>query len=102
MALFWLYPITFLVCAAICILILVAKGFDWWIGLLLGLFGPLGIVVAAIVAANAGSEPRLPPPPTGAQWVADPTRRHELRLWDGHQWTAHVSDGGVSAYDPLS
>src|SRR5687768_4780380 len=99
MALFWLYPIAYVVCAGICIVILAAKGFDWWIGLLLAFFGPLGIIVAAIVKSNPDAH--LPPPPMGAQWVADPTRRHELRLWDGRQWTAHVSDRGVSGHDAL-
>ncbi|HKO85810.1 MAG TPA: DUF2510 domain-containing protein, partial [Actinomycetota bacterium] len=25
-------------------------------------------------------------------WLADPSRRHELRYWDGQRWTEHVSD----------
>jgi hypothetical protein len=95
----WIAPAWILVWGAIAAVILAAKGFEWWIGLLLGVFGPIGIVVAAVVKSNPDAH--LPPPPTGAQWVADPTRRHELRLWDGRQWTAHVSDRGVSAYDPL-
>ena len=99
MALF-LYPAVWLVCAAICTIILVAKRMDWWIGLLLGLFGPLGIIVAAVVKSSPDAG--LPPPPMGAQWVSDPTRRHELRLWDGRQWTGHVSDRGQSGDDPLS
>ena len=36
-----------------------------------------------------------------AAWVADPTRRHEARYWDGERWTEHVSDAGVSGADPL-
>ncbi|MBK9972314.1 MAG: DUF2510 domain-containing protein [Ilumatobacteraceae bacterium] len=36
-----------------------------------------------------------------SQWAPDPTRRHELRLWDGAQWTPHVSDQGRSGWDPL-
>ncbi|MCB0980400.1 MAG: DUF2510 domain-containing protein [Acidimicrobiaceae bacterium] len=50
---------------------------------------------------SGGATPHLPPPPQGAQWAADPTRRHELRLWDGRVWTPHVSDRGVSGWDPL-
>jgi hypothetical protein len=33
------------------------------------------------------------------EWLPDPSGRHELRWWDGHHWTEHVSDGGVTAVD---
>jgi uncharacterized protein YxjI len=36
-----------------------------------------------------------------ANWYPDPTRRHELRYYDGASWTAHVSDGGITGSDPL-
>ena len=39
----------------------------------------------------------LPPP----HWAADPSRRHELRYWDGTRWTDHVADGGVPSVDPV-
>lgn len=32
---------------------------------------------------------------TVAGWLPDPTNRHELRWWDGAQWTDRVSDKGV-------
>ncbi len=35
--------------------------------------------------------------PTG--WYTDPARRH--RYWDGRDWTATVSDTGVTSTDPL-
>jgi hypothetical protein len=35
-----------------------------------------------------------------ASWQADPTRRHELRYWDGTTWTEHVSDAGQQSTDP--
>lgn len=38
--------------------------------------------------------------PTGA-WQPDPSRRHELRWWDGVRWTENVSDGGRPSVDPL-
>jgi uncharacterized protein (AIM24 family) len=38
---------------------------------------------------------------TAAAWHPDPTGKHELRYWDGTQWTEHVADAGVQATDPL-
>lgn len=39
---------------------------------------------------------------TAAAWHPDPTGRHELRYWDGTQWTDHVSDQGVQSTSPLN
>ena len=39
---------------------------------------------------------------TAAAWHPDPTGRHELRYWDGNQWTDHVSDQGVQSTSPLN
>lgn len=36
-----------------------------------------------------------------ADWHPDPTGKHELRYWDGSQWTEHVSDQGVQSTAPL-
>jgi uncharacterized protein (AIM24 family) len=38
---------------------------------------------------------------TAADWQPDPTGQHELRYWDGQQWTEHVVDGGVQSVAPL-
>ena len=38
---------------------------------------------------------------SAAAWHPDPTRRHQLRYWDGSTWTTHVSDNGVAATDPI-
>jgi len=35
-----------------------------------------------------------------AGWYADPSGRFELRYWDGHQWTEHVSRDGQQFTDP--
>jgi len=35
-----------------------------------------------------------------AGWYADPLGRHELRYYDGAQWTEHVSSHGRTAVDP--
>lgn len=34
-----------------------------------------------------------------AGWYADPAGRHEVRYWDGSQWTDNVSDRGVMVID---
>lgn len=38
--------------------------------------------------------------PTPAGWLPDPTGRHQLRYWDGAQWTEHVADQGQPGADP--
>ena len=37
-----------------------------------------------------------------AGWWQDPTGRHELRYFDGNEWTAHVSDQGAPSQDPVT
>ena len=41
------------------------------------------------------------PPIVPAVWYTDPVGRHEYRYWDGTDWKPEVSDGGVTAVDPL-
>lgn len=36
-----------------------------------------------------------------ASWYPDPSGRHELRYWDGGQWTQHVTTRGRPDIDPL-
>ncbi len=36
-----------------------------------------------------------------AGWWQDPTGMHELRYFDGNEWTAHVSDQGAPSQDPV-
>ncbi|MHB1342060.1 MAG: DUF2510 domain-containing protein [Coriobacteriia bacterium] len=36
-----------------------------------------------------------------AEWYEDPTQRHQLRYWDGAQWTDNVADDGTTAIDPI-
>ena len=33
------------------------------------------------------------------EWLPDPSGRHQLRWWDGAQWTEHVSDHGEATTD---
>lgn len=35
-------------------------------------------------------------------WYPDVTKHHELRYWDGRDWTSHVSDEDVTSEDPLN
>jgi hypothetical protein len=32
-------------------------------------------------------------------WLPDPSRRHEVRWWDGTRWTEYVQDAGQPATD---
>ncbi|MEZ5273827.1 MAG: DUF2510 domain-containing protein [Ilumatobacteraceae bacterium] len=85
----------------VCALIAQSRGMEWWVGALLGLLGCVGLVIVLVMRPGGGPTPHLPPPPPGAQWAPDPTGRHQLRLWDGRQWTPNVSNGGVSGWDPI-
>ncbi len=40
--------------------------------------------------------------PAEPNWYPDPSRRHELRFWDGTTWTPHVSDAGTVSLDDAS
>ncbi len=56
--------------------------------------------VGASQSAPTGTPPP-PPPVTPANWYPDPRGRHELRYFDGHAWTDHVSDTGRQTHDPI-
>ncbi len=36
---------------------------------------------------------------TPANWYPDPSKRYELRYWNGSAWTEHVATGGVQSTD---
>lgn len=36
-----------------------------------------------------------------AGWHPDPSGRHQVRWWDGKQWTQYASDSGPTLFDPL-
>ena len=46
------------------------------------------------VTAQATSSTAAP-----AAWYADPSKRFELRYWDGAEWTEHVARGGQQFTD---
>lgn len=90
-----------IVFGVICMLIAIGKGHPAWVGFLVGFFFSfLGLVVVLVMKGGSAVQ-GVPPPHPNSQWLADPTGRHQLRLWDGQQWSAHVSDSGRSGFDPL-
>jgi len=56
---------------------------------------------AKVFSPPAGSSTANSPSPA-ASWQPDPTARHQLRYWDGKQWTDHVSDDGTTGLDTYS
>jgi Protein of unknown function (DUF2510) len=61
----------------------------------------VGVVFLVRLGVRSGSQPAQPPTASGGRWAPDPTRRHELRWWDGQTWSASVSDHGVLGQDPI-
>ena len=47
--------------------------------------------VASTTTAGSAAAP--------AAWYADPSKRFELRYWDGAEWTEHVARGGQQFTD---
>ena len=47
------------------------------------------------VASTATTSPAAAP----AAWYPDPSKRFELRYWDGAEWTEHVARGGQQFTD---
>jgi hypothetical protein len=69
-------------------------------------FGGAALAVVVAVRRRQARGPRPAPAPWAqeaipAGWFADPSRRHELRYWDGQRWTERVSDRGAQAVDPM-
>jgi len=51
--------------------------------------------------SQESTRPSAPPPKVAPSWQTDPTGRHELRWWDGAQWSEHVMDASRPSVDPL-
>lgn len=87
----------------ICMIIASGKGQPPWVGFLIGFFlSCVGLVVVLMMKSGTGGLSGVPPPHPGSQWLADPTGRHQYRLWDGRQWSGHVSDSGRAGFDPIA
>lgn len=53
---------------------------------------------AAEPTAGTSDQPSAAASPA---WYPDPTRRHQVRYWDGRIWTAYVADQGAQSTDPI-
>ena len=54
---------------------------------------------AAVAAPTAMVEATTAGTAAPAAWYADPSKRYELRYWDGKEWTEHVARGGQQFTD---
>ena len=76
-------------------------------GLLRGLagIGTAGLLVIfsglAMKTSGSGSADKAAPVGAPAAWYPDPTRRHDLRYWDGVAWSPHVATAGRVSTDPV-
>lgn len=84
-------------------------GWNPWVwGIVMFLSFLIGVILIAIAerqgrkAGPVTSPAGLPgaAAPGGGKWAPDPSGRFEYRWWDGQQWTAQVSRGGVTSEDP--
>jgi len=72
-----------------------------WVWGLIGFLSLLVCVILFLIARSttkpvvAGSTMPEAPTQPPAGWYPDPVAQHELRFWDGAQWTNRVEDGGV-------
>jgi len=58
-----------------------------------------GAPVAVTAAPTAMVEATTAGSAAPAAWYADPSKRYELRYWDGKEWTEHVARGGQQFTD---
>ena len=75
----------------------------WELLLVLCLIGVPAVVIVGLIRLTNRSRSGRAPTATGpaAAWLSDPTRRHQVRYWDGQRWTEHVADSGRQARDPI-
>jgi len=72
------------------------------LGAVLGaLLGVIGVIIIAVIPRKKDEDFVGAPMDTAAPgWLTDPSHRHELRYWNGINWTQHVSDNGIQGVDP--
>ena len=58
-----------------------------------------GVAVAETAAPTAVVAAVTTGAAAPAAWYADPSKRYELRYWDGKEWTEHVARGGQQFTD---
>lgn len=63
--------------------------------------GPLGDARPSTIttAPTQPAQPAVTTPNVPANWYPDPSKRYELRYWNGTKWTEHVATGGVQSTD---
>jgi hypothetical protein len=61
--------------------------------------GPLSDTAQAQAPTPTASNTSATSPNVPANWYPDPSKRYELRYWNGSAWTAHVATGGVQSTD---
>lgn len=59
----------------------------------------LGPILSAVDTPSEGHEPLASSVSSG--WYQDPSKRHELRYFDGQIWTPQVSDNGTTSLDDM-
>lgn len=59
--------------------------------------GPLADTAQAPTPTASNTSATSPNVP--ANWYPDPSKRYELRYWNGSAWTSHVATGGVQSTD---
>jgi len=60
--------------------------------------GPLGDTKPSTITSSP-EQPAPTTPSVPANWYPDPSKRYELRYWNGSKWTEHVATGGVQSTD---
>lgn len=61
--------------------------------------GPLSDTAQTQAPTPTASNTSATSPNVPANWYPDPSKRYELRYWNGSAWTAHVATGGVQSTD---